>query len=233
MGTPEGPLIVSSSVETMTKTSAAVAMLKKFGAYADVEKVLASKTLRAGQGKMRNRRFVQRRGPLIIYNKDGGITRAFRNIPGVELADVNSLNLLQLAPGGHVGRFVIWTESAFAALDSIFGTPTEPSTAKLHNGNPYRLPALQMTNSDLSRLINSDEVQSKINPPKVGQAPKVLKCNPLKSAVTMAKLNPASVAAKKAAAAASAKGKIAKKGKKTQDMFDLKKKFYTSMVAED
>lgn len=23
-----------------------------------------------------------RRGPLIIYNKDNGITRAFRNIPG-------------------------------------------------------------------------------------------------------------------------------------------------------
>ena len=41
-----------------------------------------------------------------------------------------SLNLLQLAPGGHVGRFVIWTEAAFSALDSIFGTATEPSAAK-------------------------------------------------------------------------------------------------------
>merc|ERR1719163_974903 len=150
MGTPEGPLVVSSSLETTSKTKPAVAALRKLGAYADVDKVIASKTMRAGKGKMRNRRFVQRRGPLVIYNKDGGITRAFRNIPGVELADVNSLNLLQLAPGGHVGRFVIWTATAFAALDSIFGTHTEPSTAKLHNGNPCRLPQLQMANADLS-----------------------------------------------------------------------------------
>merc|ERR1719409_1790077 len=169
METPEGPLIVSTSTESMTKTKAAVALLKKLGAYADVEKVMSSKTMRAGKGKMRNRRFVQRRGPLIIYAKDGGITRAFRNIPGVELADVNCLNLLQLAPGGHAGRFVIWTDSAF-------GTYSEPSKTKLHHSNPYRLPQLQMTNADLSRLINSDEVQSKINAPKEGTAKAVLKC---------------------------------------------------------
>merc|ERR1719183_2306183 len=130
----EVPLVVSSGIESLTKTSAAVSLLKKFGAYDDVEKVISSKTMRAGKGKMRGRRFVQRKGPLVVYAKDGGLTRAFRNIPGVELADVSSLNLLQLAPGGHVGRFVIWTEAAFVALDSIFGTYDAPSTAKLHNG---------------------------------------------------------------------------------------------------
>jgi len=232
MGTPEGPLIVSSSVETITKTSAAVALLKKFGAYTDVEKVQDSKTMRAGKGKMRNRRFVQRRGPLIVYKTDGGITRAFRNIPGVELASVESLNLLQLAPGGHVGRFVIWTEAAFAALDGVFGTYSEPSASKLHNGNPYRLPQLQMTNSDLSRLINSDEVQSKINPPKEGQAKGVLKCNPLKSAATMAALNPAAPELKKRAREAQA-SKTAKKAKKSQEVLDMKKTYYKSMVVEE
>jgi len=232
MGTPEGPLIVSSSVETITKTSAAVALLKKFGAYTDVEKVQDSKTMRAGKGKMRNRRFVQRRGPLIVYKTDGGITRAFRNIPGVELASVESLNLLQLAPGGHVGRFVIWTEAAFAALDGVFGTYSEPSASKLHHGNPYRLPQLQMTNSDLSRLINSDEVQSKINPPKEGQAKGVLKCNPLKSAATMAALNPAAPELKKRAREAQA-SKTAKKAKKSQEVLDMKKTYYKSMVVEE
>jgi hypothetical protein len=29
---------------------------------------------------------------------------------------VDALNLLKLAPGGHVGRFCIWTESAFKKL---------------------------------------------------------------------------------------------------------------------
>lgn len=51
-----------------------------------------------------------------------GLTKAFRNIPGVELLSVSKLNLLKLAPGGHVGRFVIWTESAFKKLDALYGS---------------------------------------------------------------------------------------------------------------
>lgn len=33
--------------------------------------------------------------------------------------------VLQLAPGGHVGRFIVWTKSAFEKLDSVFGTTSE------------------------------------------------------------------------------------------------------------
>ena len=44
---------------------------------------------------MRNRRRVQKRGPLVIYAKDDGITLAFRNIPGVTLLPVDKLNLLK------------------------------------------------------------------------------------------------------------------------------------------
>merc|ERR1712130_40632 len=41
------------------------------------------------------------------------MAKGFRNIPGVDVIQVDNLNLLKLAPGGHVGRFCIWTESAF------------------------------------------------------------------------------------------------------------------------
>ena len=41
--------------------------------------------MRAGKGKMRNRRRIQRKGPCIIYNQDAGVTKAFRNIPGLIL----------------------------------------------------------------------------------------------------------------------------------------------------
>jgi ribosomal protein L4 len=74
-----------------------------------------------GKGKMRNRRYVLRKGPLVVYGADHGISKAFRNLPGVEVASVDALNLLQLAPGGHLGRFVIFTKSAFDRLDKIFG----------------------------------------------------------------------------------------------------------------
>lgn len=81
---------------------------------------------------MRNRRRIQRKGPLIIYHKDQGLRRAFRNIPGVDLVCISKLNLLKLAPGGHVGRFIIWTQSAFKQLDKLFGT--WKSASKLKKG---------------------------------------------------------------------------------------------------
>jgi large subunit ribosomal protein L4e len=118
----EVPLVISSEAESFVKTKQAVALMKSLHAYADVVKVSNSRKLRAGKGKMRNRRHRQRRGPLIVYNQDNGLVKAFRNLPGVELVNVRRLNLLQLAPGGHLGRFVIWTEAAFALLDQVFGT---------------------------------------------------------------------------------------------------------------
>jgi large subunit ribosomal protein L4e len=100
---------------------------------------------------MRNRRYTLRKGPLVIYGNDAGIAKAFRNLPGVEVASVDRLNLLQLAPGGHLGRFCIWTKSAFDRLDAIFGTATQTSAVK----KGYKLPRAPMANADLNRLINS------------------------------------------------------------------------------
>lgn len=61
-----------------------------------------------------------------------------------------------MAPGGHVGRFIIWTESAFKALNSVFGTRKSASTEK----KGYQPPRPIMHNSDLARIINSPTVQS-------------------------------------------------------------------------
>ncbi len=80
--TPEVPLVLSDKVEELKKTKEAVRLLKKLKAWNDIEKVYATKRFRAGKGKMRNRRRIMKRGPLVIYNNDQGLTRAFRNIPG-------------------------------------------------------------------------------------------------------------------------------------------------------
>lgn len=53
-------------------------------------------SFRSGKGKMRNRRYVLRKGPLVVFGSDNGISKAFRNLPGVEVASVDSLNLLQV-----------------------------------------------------------------------------------------------------------------------------------------
>lgn len=179
--TPEVPLVVSDKVEEVKKTKEAVGVLRKLKAWTDIEKVKNSRRFRAGKGKMRNRRRIQRRGPLIIYNQDNGITRAFRNIPGITLLNVNRLNLLRIAPGGHVGRFCIWTESAFKKLDDIYGTWKRSSKTK----SSYNLPMHKMTNTDLSRLLKSDEIQHAIRAPVKGSQRIILRNRRI-----MTKLNP-------------------------------------------
>ena len=81
--TPECPLVLSDKIEEVKKTKEAVRILKKTQAWKDIERVYATKRFRAGKGKMRNRRRIMKRGPLVIYNKDNGICKAFRNIPGM------------------------------------------------------------------------------------------------------------------------------------------------------
>ena len=81
-GVPEIPLVLNDKVEEVKKTKEAVKILRNLVAWRDIEKVKQTKRLRAGKGKLRNRRRIMKRGPLIIYNKDNGITKAFRNIPG-------------------------------------------------------------------------------------------------------------------------------------------------------
>merc|ERR1712139_672502 len=152
---PEVPVVVSNAVESLTKTKAAVELLKRLNAYEDVEKCQQSKQIRSGKGKMRNRRYTMRRGPLVVYNEDHGIKQAFRNLPGVDLISVDRLNLLKLSPGSHLGRFCIWSEGAIQKLDAIYGTLRKPSTEKSN----FKLPRAKISNADLPRLINSDEVQ--------------------------------------------------------------------------
>jgi large subunit ribosomal protein L4e len=232
---PQVPLVLSSEVESVSKTSEAVKVLKAVGAYADVEKAKASTKIRAGQGKMRNRRHVQRRGPLVVYANDSGLTRAFRNLPGVDLAHVSRLNLLQLAPGGHLGRFVIFTEAAFTQLDAVYGTARAESEQK----SGYKLPRPLLTNSDLTRLINSDEVQSVVRPKKQQKQLPRQKKNPLKNLGALVKLNPYALAHRRQelkyqASLATKKTELAKAQKASSKAHaSLKKANYERLVAEE
>ncbi|EFX01174.1 60S ribosomal protein [Grosmannia clavigera kw1407] len=176
---PEVPLVVDSAAfaeAAYAKTAKAVALLTALGAGDELSKVRNSKKLRAGKGKLRGRRYRQRRGPLFIYDPevDGKeLVHGFRNIPGVETNSVFALNLLQLAPGGHLGRFVIWTSAAFAALDKIYGSTTAPSALK----KDFLLP------SNISVLrAPKGEARTKRGA--------VLKKNPLRNKQVLLRLNP-------------------------------------------
>uniref|UniRef100_A0A7S2YM03 Large ribosomal subunit protein uL4 n=1 Tax=Entomoneis paludosa TaxID=265537 RepID=A0A7S2YM03_9STRA len=185
---PELPLVLENALESTKKTSAASDILQAVGALDDVEKAGNSKQLRAGKGKMRNRRYTLRRGPLIIYKSNDGVEQAFRNMPGVELCSVERLNLLQLAPGGHMGRFCIWSQAALEQLETLYG------------GEGKRIPFCSMTNPDIARIINSDEVQSVVNAVKPGQKTYAPKRNAVKNTDALEALDPYAAAKKRQAA---------------------------------
>lgn len=202
---PEIPLVLENELESKKKTSEAKDILSAIGALADVEKAADSKKIRAGKGKARNRKYVLRRGPLVIYKTNDGVERAFRNLPGVELCCVTRLNLLQLAPGGHMGRFCIWSQAALDELHTIYGAEGK------------NIPSDLMANADLARIINSDEIQSVLNPAKRANKTFLRKKNPLVSIKALAKLDPY-------AAAARASEQRAEASRKDQRAAILKKK---------
>ncbi|KAA0044041.1 hypothetical protein IC582_009464 [Cucumis melo] len=207
---PELPLVISDSAEGIEKTSSAIKVLKQVGAFPDAEKAKDSHAIRTGKGKMRNRRYISRKGPLIVYGTEGAkLVKAFRNIPGIDIVNVERLNLLKLAPGGHLGRFVIWTKTAFEKLDSIYGSFEKSSEKK----KGYVLPRAKMVNADLARIINSDEVQSVVKPIKKGVKRPSLKKNPLKNLNAMLKLNPYAKTARRMSLLAEAQRVKAKKEK--------------------
>jgi len=93
MTVPELPLVVDSLNFDTTKTLLGV--LRKFGAGDELKRTRESRKVRQGQGKMRNSRYVLRKGPLIIYGDENNLVkRVAKNLPGVDTCSVHRLNLL-------------------------------------------------------------------------------------------------------------------------------------------
>jgi len=189
----EVPLVVDTAVEGLKKTKDALKMFKAVGAGADIVRCAKSRSVRTGKSKNRGRVHSNRLGPLVVYKKDSGITRACRNIPGVETINVHKLNLLKLAPSGQMGRFIVWTKDAVEMLNAIYGTTTEQS--KLKKG--YKLPRSVMTNSDLDRIINSTEIQSVLRARK-SNARRHTKVNPLTNFRAKVAINPYALVVRRA-----------------------------------
>jgi large subunit ribosomal protein L4e len=227
---PEFPLVLADSLNRVSRTKDAKAVLQRIGAFQDVEKSAASRHVRAGAGKSRNRRFTQRKGPLVVFDVTEGLDRAFRNLPGVDVANVDNLSLLDLAPGGHLGRFIIWTKGAFDKLDSLFGTYEE--SAKFKAG--FNLPRSFMTNADLARIINSDEIQSIVKPAVKDVTVLPVKTNPLRNKAARVALNPyhATAVARSAAKAKAPKVKNDALKARSKKFLARRKAFYASANTE-
>jgi large subunit ribosomal protein L4e len=186
-GIPEVPLVVSDALETISKTKEAVQFLGKIGALADAERAADTVHMRAGKGKFRNRRYVTRKGPLVVCKDATSAARAFRNLPGVKAVSVSRLSVLDLAPGGHIGRLVIWSESALKELDIIYGTSSDAASTKKAK---FHIPRSIMTNADVTSIVNRDEIQSTLRPKREQRSKAIPTVNPLRNRKHLLKLDP-------------------------------------------
>ena len=118
---PDFPLVVVDEIQGLKKTKDVEEALIHIGVWPDVFRVKESRKVRAGKGKMRGRKMKQAVGPLLVISKNEGIAEAARNLPGVDIASVDNLNVELLAPGTHLGRLTVWTSSAFEKVDTLFG----------------------------------------------------------------------------------------------------------------
>lgn len=113
------PIIVLDDFENVSKTKDIAKLL--YTLVPDEISRISERKIRPGRGKMRGRRYVKKKGPLIIAARPCVALRAARSMPGVDATDVKGLNVEVLAPGGAPGRLVVATKSALQAMQEKFG----------------------------------------------------------------------------------------------------------------
>jgi large subunit ribosomal protein L4e len=108
------PLVVSDDFEDLVKTREVVDCLEALGVHADVERADEGRTIKAGQGKARGRKY--REPSSILFVTSGEPSKAARNLAGADVTTAREVNAEELAPGTHAGRLTVWTESAVAEV---------------------------------------------------------------------------------------------------------------------
>jgi len=111
------PVVFDDAFEGLSTAKDVVAALSVAGVYADVERSANSRKVRAGRGKMRGRRYKQRKSLLIVTSETP--LRAAANLAGVDAVAVDALNAELLAPGTQAGRLTVWTAGALKKLEMM------------------------------------------------------------------------------------------------------------------
>lgn len=114
------PIVVENSFEEINNAKTLKETLIAIGLDEEVERIANSRKVRAGKGKKRGRRIKHAIGPLLIIDKDKGISKAAANIQGIDVSNVKHLNAELLAPGTYPGRLTIWSLNAFQSLNNFF-----------------------------------------------------------------------------------------------------------------
>lgn len=111
------PVVIDDEFQNVTSTKEVSQIFDTIGIGYDIERAKDGTKIRAGRGKMRNRKY---RTPvsvlIVVSDREVPIFKSASNLPGVEIEIVSTLNTSILAPGGDAGRLVIYTKSAMSQI---------------------------------------------------------------------------------------------------------------------
>ncbi|MFC6962369.1 50S ribosomal protein L4 [Halocatena marina] len=112
----EFPVVVSDEFEDLVKTQAVTEVLEALGIHADIERADDGKTVRAGRGTTRGRKYKQPKSILFVTSEEP--SKAARNLAGADVATAQEVYAEDLAPGTHAGRLTVFTESAIEEVSN-------------------------------------------------------------------------------------------------------------------
>ena len=114
---PEGyPFLVESRIEETGKAKDAKKAMLGLGLKDELARA-SKRTVRAGRGKSRGRKYQTRKGPLFVVSGECNLLKSCRSIPGVDVVGVKKINAELLAPGAHIGRLTFFTEKAVDLME--------------------------------------------------------------------------------------------------------------------
>ncbi len=118
------PIIVSDDIESVSKTSKVIEILDSLKLAQDVAR-LSSRKPRSGQSRLRGRAKKVGKSVLFVTTDSTNLAKAVGAIPGVEVQNVKSLSVLDLAPGSDPIRLVVYSKSAIKEIAQIRSTHLE------------------------------------------------------------------------------------------------------------
>jgi len=111
------PVVIEDEFQNMASTSEINEILDNIGVGYDIERAKEGRKIRAGRGKMRNRRY---RTPvsilIVVSEREAPLFKGASNLPGVDVETVDTLSAGILAPGGDAGRLTVYTKSAISKM---------------------------------------------------------------------------------------------------------------------
>ncbi len=115
----ELPIIISNDIENISKVKEFEKVLSALKLDDEMERARI-KTIRAGKGKARGRKYKKRKS-LLVVAEGNNLRKIVKSFPGVDVSSASQINAELLAPGCQPGRLVLWSENSIKKLEEKYG----------------------------------------------------------------------------------------------------------------